>query len=170
MKKTLSLLAASLFTSLLFSQTPGAGTKDGDINKTFTLGKSQQKQTEALNTRNKAEDKLDILDITGLAGSVFSTMNYPDAVSQNSNASLKITLSVLTGPTKAGGYQLVFSPDSEKTPYAVETKTGITSVFFPINTFEVINQKLEQAMAQKKKVQLKITQNPNGYREGLLVF
>jgi hypothetical protein len=167
MKRILLLLSATLVTSLVFAQ-PGE-TQEGAINKSVSLGKAQQKQNEAMNNRNKNEDKLDVLDITGLGGSVFSTMNYPTVSATATPLSLKITLSLLTGANKAAGYQLVFSPDTDKKPYAVETQNGITSVFFPIDTFEIINQKLDNAVG-KKKVQLKIIQNPNGYREGLLVF
>lgn len=170
MKKALFLLTTCLFTSLLFSQPNETVSRELDPGKTFGLSKTQQKQQDALNSRNKTEDKLETLDITGLGGSVFTTMNYPDVGVQTSNAVLKITLSVLTGPTKSAGYQLVFSPETEKTPFAVETKSGVTSVYFPLNTFEILNHKLEQAIAQKKKVQLKITQNPNGYREAVLVL
>ena len=98
-------------------------------------------------------------------------MNLPDFSSKIiSTANIKITLSLLTGANKAPGHQLVFTSDNEKNAYAVETQNGVTSVFFPLSTFEFIQQKLETAVAQKKKVQLKITQNPNGFREGVLTF
>jgi hypothetical protein len=168
MKKILSLLSATLFTTFLFSQ--AVETNNVEVNKTLLTGKTQQKQIEALNNRNKNDDKLNMIEITGVGGSVFSTMNYPDISTKISTPSLKITLLLLTGVNKAGGYQLVFSPESERTAYAVETQTGITSIFFPMHTFEIINQKLDQYIASKKKVQLKITQNPNGFREGVLTF
>jgi hypothetical protein len=83
---------------------------------------------------------------------------------------LKIILSLLTGANKSLGYQLVFNPDADKSGYAVELQDGITTINFPQMTFEAIRQKLEQSIAAKRKVQIKITQNPNGYREGVLVF
>ncbi|HEV7780346.1 MAG TPA: hypothetical protein VGO58_03720 [Chitinophagaceae bacterium] len=169
MKRIPLLLSAAFFTTLSFAQPGNDGTLTPQA--AITPGKTQQKQTEAMSNRNKNEDKLDVLEITGIGGSVFTTMNYPDISSKGmANATLKVSLSVLTGPTKATGYQFVFTPENEKIPSAVETQNGVTSVFFPVNLYETINHKLETALAQKKKVQLKITQNPNGYREAILVL
>jgi hypothetical protein len=168
MQKLTLFFVSVLFTTTVFSQPVETAEREGG-NSVF-INKTQQKQAEALNNRKKTEDKLEVIDVTGLGGSVFSIMNYPDVSAKAGNHSLKITLSLLTGTTRTGGYQLVFLPENEKTTYAVETQNSVTSIFFPMSVFNVINQKLEQQISNKKKVQLKITQNPNGYREGVLVF
>ena len=164
--KTIILSAAAIFfTTTAFSQSESL-VNYKDVEK----APGKDKQTEALNSRNKSEDKTDLLDITGIAGTVFTSMNYSNFGSRNTNHTYKITLSVLTGSNKAGGYQLVFPPEGETISAAVEAQNGITSIYFPMNTYQALSQKLEQSLTSKKKIQLKIIQNPSGYREGILIF
>ena len=168
MKRFTLILLATCVSGIAFSQTTDAQTFSA--NGATADGKGKQKQMEALKATNANENKIDLLEITGLNGLVFNSMNYPDVSSRGISHSMKITLSLLTGATKATGYQLVFFPANETIQYAVETQNGTTSINLSMNTFETIQQKLEQYLAAKKKVQLKITQNPNGYREGLVIF
>lgn len=167
MKKFLSVISMLALSVSGFSQN---GSFEPDPSA-VSGNKSSSKNQIALSTRSVKEDKIDVIDVTGLGGTTFSALNLPDGTSARGDRySLKITMSLLTGANKTAGYQLVFNPDGEKNTYAVEAKDGITSVNFPQFTFEVIRQKLEQSLAAKKKVQLKITQNPSGFREGVLVF
>jgi hypothetical protein len=129
-----------------------------------------EKQVIALNSRNKSADKTDNLEITGMGGIVFSAMNFPDGSSRGGKYALKISLALLTGPNKATGYQLVFAPEGSTINYSVETQNGITSINLPMSTYSAISQKLEQNIVAKKKMQLKITQNPDGFKEAILAL
>lgn len=167
MKKILSVIVFLTISASGFSQNGSYELDPSAVN----ANKSNTKNQIALSTRSVKDDKIDLIEVTGLGGTTFSALNLPDGTSARGDRySLKITMSLLTGANKSSGYQLVFNPDGEKSTYAVEVKDGITSINFPQFTFEVIRQKLEQSLAAKKKVQLKITQNPSGFREGVLVF
>lgn len=104
-----------------------------------------------INARNKNEDKSELLDITGMGATVFSSLTYPDGTAVNTVHSNKITLSLLSGVSKAGGYQLVFLPEGEPIPNAVDTQNGLTSIFFSMNSFLPLSQKLEQSLTAKRK-------------------
>ena len=132
--------------------------------------KGKTVQTELLSSRNKGDDKTDLLDITGIGATVFTSLNFSNNVPRNVNHTYKITLAIFTGANKTSGYQLVFPPEGDAIPIAIEAQNGITSIYFPMNTYAALSQKFEQSLAAKKRIQLKIIQNPSGYREGVLIF
>ena len=166
MKKIILIIATTFFAGTIFSQASETVVNSNTGGRVM----SKDKQLFLINSRNKNEDKTDLLDITGISGTVYSSMSYPDGSTVSTGYSSKIILSLLTGINKTGGYQLVFLPDGERVPAAVDSQNGISSIYFHINAFQSLSQKLEQSIAAKKKVQIKLTQNPNGYREGILVF
>ncbi|MGB3005777.1 MAG: hypothetical protein WBC06_04680 [Chitinophagaceae bacterium] len=161
MKRTILFLTAILFSLISFSQ------KDETLSSVLA-SKEKTKQQEAMEMRNLKDDKTEFFDITGFNGGNFSIMNFPDGSSRGNNQSSKITFPFIV--SKGGNCQLVFNPDTEKTTYVVEQKNGMTSVFYPMATYNALINKLEQLFNAKKKVQLKITQNPNGYRQADFIF
>jgi hypothetical protein len=119
--------------------------------------------------QNPAQDKTDVITVTAINGAVFSTSNTADGTSGSYKHNLRITLSLQTN-VKTSGYQLVFYSNNEDMPYAAATDNNVVTVYFPISVYESVKEKLDQALAARKSVQLKVTQKTNGYREGTLVF
>lgn len=123
----------------------------------------------AFKPQNPAEDKTETCDVTGLGTCVFSVSNISDGTVKSYKHALRITLGLLTS-NKSGNYQLVFYSEGEDIPYAVSATDGKVSIFYPSGLYDDIKQKLEQSIATKKKVQLKVIQQTNGYKEGILIF
>jgi len=119
--------------------------------------------------QNPTEDKTETLEVTGLGTSMFSVSNVSDGTAKSYKHALRISLGLLTS-SKSGHYQLVFYSEGEDIPYSVSTMEGKTSIYYPSDLYNDIKQKLEQSFSAKKKVQLKIIQQTNGYKEGILIF
>lgn len=132
--------------------------------------KEKIKQQMALKNRNAQDDKVIVVEVTGIGGGSFSTMNYPDGSSRNNNLSLKTTLKLTVSANNAGSYQLVFYSENEKPVHVAEQSGTETSIFYPISLYDVIRQKIEQATMQKKKCQIKLTTSNDGYREAVLIY
>jgi hypothetical protein len=69
-----------------------------------------------------------------------------------------------------GVFQIVFYNNSDLVPYSIEKEGLVNSVFIPVSFFDIVRAKLEQAVAAKKKVQLKVSSKKDGYREAVLQF
>lgn len=120
--------------------------------------------------QNVTEDKTEVIDIIGTSNASFSASNTADGSSSSYKHSLRITLSLSTPSNIKGNYQLIFYSTGESIPYAAASIDGIVAVFYPMSMYEGIKQRLDQSFAAKKKVQLKVVQKTNGYREGTLMF
>jgi hypothetical protein len=72
--------------------------------------------------------------------------------------------------TGNSSFQLVFYSDPTGLPQAASYKEGFLNIYYPISFYDGIREKLEQAIANKKKVYVKVVQKTNGYREGSLIF
>lgn len=116
------------------------------------------------------EDKIDLIEVTGIGTSAFSTSNTFDGTTSSYKHSLKITVGLLTSGANKEGFQLVFYSPTELIPYAANSDAGVTYVYYPISLYDAIKLKLDQSFAAKKKVQLKVTQKKDGFREGVLVL
>lgn len=157
----LVMLSMSSF-SQKFESDPATITGAQNIEKT--------KQQYALKSRNVKDDKVSIVDITGISGGSFSTMNYPDGSSRNNNISLKTVVKLTAANANSGSYQLVFYSENDRPLHVVDQAGTETSIFYPISLYEPMRQKLEQVLVQKKKFQIKITTNADGYKEALLSY
>jgi hypothetical protein len=116
------------------------------------------------------EDKTETSDITGIGASTFSTSNTFDGTTKSYKHNLKITLELLTSAGKASTYQLVFySPDDQQL-FAANSNAGVNYIYYPISFYEGIKLKLEQSLAARKKIQVKVTFKKDGFREGVLIL
>ena len=117
------------------------------------------------------EDKSDIIDITGLGNISFGVYNQTGgtAGSMGYTHSENIVLSLITN-VKGSNYQLVFYSDKENLAKIVNQEGDLTSVYFPMSMYNDIKQKLDQAISQKKKAQLKLVQKTIGYIGASLLF
>jgi len=115
------------------------------------------------------EDKTEVIEITGINGASFSVSNTADGSTNSYNHALRITIPLIT-TSKSGSYQLVFYSEVEKMPYATLEQGGVTSIYYPVSVYDGMKEKLEQAIAAKKKVKLNIVLKTTGYREGTITF
>jgi hypothetical protein len=120
--------------------------------------------------RNPSEDKTEVFDVTGTGGAVFASSNTADGTANSFKHSLRINLALIVANSKGNNFQLVFYSESENIPFAASAENGMFSVYYPMSMYESIKQKLDQYLASKKKIQLKVIQKTNGYREGTLTF
>jgi len=164
MKKNFVFLLASLLWLPFLSQAQNADTDPNVIKTDRGLSK------RIFKNQNPPEDKTEIIDIIGAGSATFSVSNTADGSSSSYNHSMKITIGLTTPANIKSTYQLVFYSASENIPYAATTLDGVMTVYYPISMYEGIKQRLDQSFAARKKVQLKVVQKTNGYREGTLMF
>ncbi|MBK9382375.1 MAG: hypothetical protein IPN39_13750 [Chitinophagaceae bacterium] len=157
----------SLMGVMLLSTFSQAQQADNDPN---VIAKDGSLSKRVFKNQNPAEDKTELIDIIGTGSAAFSASNTADGSTASYKHSLKITLALSTPASVKGSYQLVFYTIYENIPYAAATEGGVVTVFYPISMYDGIKQKLDQSFAAKKKVQLKVIQKTNGYREGTLMF
>jgi hypothetical protein len=160
MKKYLASVAVfSLFiTSNLFAQsnetTPGTVNPQSRIFKVYN---------------NPKDEKTDQFDITGFGGTSFTASNTADGTANSYHHNVQIIVGLTTN--KAGNnFQLNFYSSATNIQQAASYTDGTLNIYYPIELYDAIRTKLEQAFSAKKKVTLKVVQKPNGYREGTLVL
>ncbi len=159
----LFLVSGLLFSSIaVFAQ-------GGNEDRPVTLN-DKAISTKVFKIQNPAEDKTGIVTITGLAGATFTASNTADGSANSYQHAMRITLGLQPADNKLGNFQVVFYTETEKIPYAVTESEGMTSIYYPLSVYEGIRQRLEQAVAARKKVQVKVIQKKDGYREGSLIF
>lgn len=161
-----SLLVVLLFlvsANLCFAQKPVTN----DENSTGSSGGSRDK---AFKPSIPDKDKLDVIDVTGIGDVIYTASNTADGSTGSYYHSLKITIGLLTSKNRTGNCQLVFTSADISNPYSVTLENDVVNIFYPMSAYEGIRTKLEQSLAARKKVQIKVTQKTNGYREGTLIL
>lgn len=111
----------------------------------------------------------DTVQITALGAPSFIVSNTADGSYNTYKHSQKIVIPVST-TSKSTKYQFVFYGQNDNIVYSVATESGLTTVFFPTFMYDDIREKLEQALNQRKKAELRIIQKKDGFREASLVF
>lgn len=132
--------------------------------------KERIKQQLALKSRNTKDDKVTIVEVTGMGGGSFSTMNYPDGSSRNNNLSIRTVIKLVVANVSQGSYLMAFYSENEKPLHAVEQSGTETIIYYPLSLYEPIKQKAEQILSQKKKFQIKITTNSDGFTEATVIY
>lgn len=112
-------------------------------------------------------DNVESIEVVALGTPSFKVSNMADGTYGSYEHALRMTYPLVLSGGKTG-YVLCFYGAGEKIPYTVETKAGITTIYFPISTHEVIKGRMEQTIATKKKIVIKLTQKADGYREALI--
>ena len=118
---------------------------------------------------NPENDKTDRFDISAISATTFTTSNNADGSANSYKHSQKIVVA-LQAAGKANAVQLVFYSVNAEMPYAAGEDKGVISVYFPISMYGEIREKLETALAGRKKVQVQVMQGKEGYREGILLL
>ncbi len=109
-------------------------------------------------------DNIEIIELISLGTPTIKISNTADGTRSSYDHALRISYPMVLAGGKTG-YQLCFYNPSEIIPYSVETKDGITSLYFPVTTHDFIKSRIDQTLATKNKIVVKITQLTNGYRE-----
>lgn len=112
-------------------------------------------------------DNVETIEVIAMGTPSIKVSNTADGTYSSYDHSLRISYPLVLSGGKTG-YVLCFYGATEKMPYAVETKAGMTTLYFPVATHDVIKGRLEQIITLKKKVAVKLTQLADGYREALI--
>ncbi|MBM3923119.1 MAG: hypothetical protein FJ340_07975 [Sphingomonadales bacterium] len=112
-------------------------------------------------------DNIELIEVVSLGTPSVKVSNTADGTYSSYDHSIRVTYPLVLSSGKTG-YSLCFYGTSEKIPYAVETKGGRTTLFFPMTTHDLLKGRIEQMLTTKKKVPIKITQQADGYSEALL--
>jgi hypothetical protein len=112
-------------------------------------------------------DNLETIEVIALGTPSVKVSNTADGTYSSYDHSIRVTYPLVLSSGKTG-YSICFYGATEKIPYAVETKGGRTTLFFPMTTHDLLKARIEQMLTLKKKVPIKITQQADGYSEALL--
>lgn len=156
------ILAGSLF--LIMVRVCGAQ-KTEDIPVSITNEKEK-----AFVAYKPTKETTDIFDVTGTGNVVYTTANYSDGTPNSFKHTLTITVALYTAKNRTGNYQLAFYSPDDKIPYSAIFLNDALTIYYPISLYESISKKLDDAVAGRKKIQVKVVQKPNGYREGTLIL
>jgi hypothetical protein len=112
-------------------------------------------------------DNVELIEVIALGTPSFKVSNMADGTYSSYDHSIRITYPLVLAGGKTG-YLLCFYGSAEKIPYSVETKGGITTIYFPFATHEMVKARIDQMLTTKKKITIKLSQLADGYREALL--
>lgn len=118
---------------------------------------------------NPSQEKTDQFDVTGFGGTTFTASNTADGTTNSFNHNVQIIVA-LTSAKAGSNFQLNFYSTPNSIQQAATYTEGVLNIYYPVELYEAIRTKLEQAFAAKKKVTVKVIQKPNGYREGTLIL
>lgn len=120
---------------------------------------------------NPDKDQADQFDIQALGSTSFTASNTADGSANSYKHALQVILTLVPVNRTAGSnFQLCFYAPGENIQQAATYKDGTLNIYYPVTLYEDIRTRLEQALAAKKKVTVKVVQKTNGYREGTLVL
>jgi hypothetical protein len=163
-KQVVSFFAVMLIAVGVFGQSSETVT-DAQAQKTF-----EKLSSRAFKPAIPNENKTDLFTVTGIGSVSFSTANTGDGTYNSYNHSQKIVMPLQVSSAKLIAVSLVFYSAGDKIPYAATVGDEGVTAYYPLNLYEEIRQRIEQGLAAKKKVQLKITQKTDSFREAVLIF
>lgn len=124
----------------------------------------------AFKTELPAADKMDTWEVKSVGNVSFATSNTADGTVNSYQHALRITMTLVMTDTRAGNVQLVFYSEGEPMPFAVIRNGTDVAIYYPVAVYADIKEKLEQSLAARKRVTVKVTEKTTGYREGVLNF
>ena len=119
---------------------------------------------------NPKEDKTDQFELIGFGNTSFSASNVSDGTAGSFNHNVQIVVGLVAIKAGTNSFQLNFYTSPNNVQQAASFNNGVLNIYYPIALYDAIRTKLEQAFAAKRKVIIKVTQKPNGYREGILLL
>ena len=158
-----------LFLVLSFVSISLVGMAQVPVEKEFKIDNNQFNKPRQAFKVIPAEEKSELFDIIGIGAVSISVSNIADGTPNSYNHNSRVTIPLVIAANK-GVFQIVFYNNSDLVPYSIEKEGLVNSVFIPVTFFDIVRAKLEQAVAAKKKVQLKVSSKKDGYREAVLQF
>jgi hypothetical protein len=147
--------------------------------QTLFITKTQAQATDEMVVRQQermlfkparvASQQQEVLEVIGLGLPSFAVSNMADGSMESYSHNLRVTYPLQIGGGRTG-FQLIFYGLNDKIPYAVAQEGNITSVYVPYSVHDQLKGKIEQTLAARKKVQLKINLLPSGLREAIWVI
>ena len=127
--------------------------------------------TPVATTPTIAQDKDDMIEISGINGTVFTAYNNFDGSPGSYNQMLQISIGLL--PVMPGGsynFSLIFYSPADKISQAAYYDQGVLDIFYPMAMYGEIKEKINQSIHDNKKIYVRVIQKVNGYREGSIIF
>ncbi|MGQ0738505.1 MAG: hypothetical protein ACT4OJ_05545 [Bacteroidota bacterium] len=152
------------FPALLPAQTTNAGASLPE-----SENKNRKEGRVVFAPQHPAEDKTEVVEVTGLGKAAFIVSNVADGTPESYRHSQQIIIPLQTAE-KSKNYQLVFYGENDKIPYAVALKDGAVNIYYPNSLYSDIKQKLDETFLKGAKVRLKVVQKTSGFSEGVLQF
>jgi len=116
------------------------------------------------------KDVTEQFEISGIGTTTFQASNIADGTINSYKHNMQIKMTLIPVKTGNNNFQLIFYQEYEHIQQAATYADGVLNIYYPIAMYEGIKQKLDQYLAAKKKVFVKVVQLTNGYREGTLIF
>lgn len=142
--------------------------QQGNTDRQSGASAQQEKLQLALKSKPPVADKTDLFEVTGIKRSIFTVSNTADGTLESYKHTKRITMEL--SATNNNSYEVVFYSSEEKVPLVIATSTGKPVIYYPIEMYESIRQKLEQSFAARKKIQLQVVEKTTGFREVSLIF
>ena len=118
-----------------------------------------------------AQDKDDMIEISGITGTVFTSYNNYDGSPASYNQLLQISIGLV--PVMPGGsynFSLIFYSPADKISQAAYYDQGVLDIFYPLAMYGDIKEKISESLHDNKKIYVRVIQKINGYREGSIIF
>jgi len=157
----------SLFSFLLFCAVPLWSPSQQPVAEDIRTEKAASRGSMVFKPVRSGVENSETIEIVGLGTPSFKVANMADGTYGSYEHSLRVSYPLVLSGGKTG-YVLCFYGTTEKIPYAVETKGSTTTLFFPFSTHDLIKGRIEQTIATKKKIAVKLTQQADGYREAVV--
>jgi hypothetical protein len=140
----------------------------GQAQETYADEQRQQllrrKETMLFKPVSLAETVQEVIEVIGLGFPSFSISNYADGTEGSYAHQLRVSYPLQTVGGKTG-FQIIFYGVGEKIPYSVVKEDGSTLIYFPFQVHDQLKSRIDQSLAARKKVQLKLLLKPSGLRE-----
>lgn len=160
-----------IFSFLLLFSIPGSAilgqSVENDPNVTTIDGKPYKKLVAISNPK---QDETHEFEISGAGTTVFSTSNVADGTVNTYKHNQQITVSLVPSDKSKGEFHVIFYSDPKEVPQTANYTDKKVAVYYPIQLYESIKEKLDQAFSARKKVYVKVVQKTNGFREGSLIL
>jgi hypothetical protein len=140
---------------------------ENDPNVTTIDGRHYKK---LVTISNPKQDETHQFEISGAGTTVFSTSNVADGTVNTYKHNQQITVSLVPADKSKGEFQVIFYSDPKEVPQTANYTDKKVAVYYPIQLYESIKEKLDQAFSARKKVYVKVVQKTNGFREGSLIL
>jgi len=130
------------------------------------LQQVRRKEAMLFKPESPAEAIQETFDILGFGVPSFSISNHANGTEESYLHQLRVSYPLLISGGKSN-IQIIFYGIGDKVPYSVVKEDTGAIVYFPLQVHDQLRTRVEQAIASRKKVQLRINIKPSGFREAV---